>query len=437
MNMNSRKVVGLFFLSWILMALPARALVGDSDEGFGLDGSLRTVTAATVNYDYPLFFGADNKADGLSQTILRLTAGGRPSEWLSYEVHGVQDLTLSSFTGDMLPGLGMPGAGGSAVRYRAVDLSWEWAGQDDVRARMWLDRCNLKFRLPFADVTVGRQAITFGKAYFYNPLDVFLAFDPRSFDRDYKAGVDALHIAVPLGDFSGFDLIGVLGRQVGLFGSYATDDLADADWRGSAVLARLFTTAWEWDLALQGGKIYGGYQLGGAASGELGPLAVRAEAAYLFAAGGDQLPFPFQGKEIKSHLTAVVGVGHRFENTLDIEAEYLYNGAGDPGDFTTSFLRMGAGDSYHAGRNIMGMVATYEILPILTGSLAWIFSFSDFSSLIQPGLSVSVSDEADFLVGAMLALGARPKGSSALDMDLRSEFGSYPNFYYMEFKLYF
>ncbi|HUU01207.1 MAG TPA: hypothetical protein VM425_07210 [Myxococcota bacterium] len=422
--MNSRAAASLFFLSWILTAMPAAALVGDSDGSFGLDGSLRTVTAATVNYDYPLFFGADNRADGLSQTILRLTAGGRPAEWLSYEVHGVQDLSLSSFSGQMLPGFGMPGAGGGAVRYRAVDLSWEWAGQDDVRAQMWLDRCNLKFRLPFADVTIGRQAITFGKAYFYNPLDIFLAFDPRSFDRDYKAGVDALRIAVPLGDFSGLDLIGVAGREVGLFGSYPTDDLADADWRGSALLARLFTTAWEWDMALQGGKVYGGYQLGGAVSGELGPLAVRAEAAYLFAAGGDE-------------LTAVLGAGHRFENTLDIEAEYLYNGAGDPDDMVTSFMRVGAGDSYHAGRHIMGVVATYEILPILTGSLAWIFSFSDFSSLIQPGLSLSVSDEADFMFGAMIALGARPKGDSVLNMDLRSEFGSYPNFYYMEFKFYF
>ena len=50
---------------------------------------------------------------------------------------------------------------------------------------------------------------------------------------------------------------------------------------------------------------------------------------------------------------------------------------------------------------------------------------------------MSVSDEADFLFGAMLALGARPKGDSLINMDLKSEFGSYPNFYYMEFKLYF
>lgn len=435
--MNRSIACTICLLSWLAASGPAAALVGDTGDYFGLDGSLRTITAATVNYDYPPFFGADNLADGFSQSILRLTAAGRPVDWLSYEVHGVQDLTLNSFSGGMLPGFGMPGTIGGAVRYRAVDLSWDWADQGDVSALLWLDRCNLKLMLPFADITIGRQAITFGKAYFYNPLDVFLAFDPRSFDRDYKSGVDALRISIPLGDFSGIDLVGVLGREVGVMGSYSSDDLADAGWRGSAVLARIFTTAWEWDMALQGGKVYGGYQLGGAASGELGPLAVRAEAAYLFASGGGDLPFPFQGQEITSHLTAVVGAGRRFENTLDIEAEYLYNGTGDPDDLMTSFVRVGAGDSYHAGRHLLGLVAGYEILPILKGTLAWILSFSDYSSLIQPGLSLSVSDEADFLFGAMIALGARPKGETQLNIDLKSEFGSYPNFYYMEFKFYF
>jgi hypothetical protein len=51
-----------------------------------------------------------------------------------------------------------------------------------------------------------------------------------------------------------------------------------------------------------------------------------------------------------------------------------------------------------------------------------------------------VADEADFLFGAMIALGARPTlEAQALDnpLGMNSEFGTYPNFYYMEFKFYF
>jgi hypothetical protein len=139
-------------------------------------------------------------------------------------------------------------------------------------------------------------------------------------------------------------------------------------------------------------------------------------------------------------LTAVVGLGHRFENTLQIEMEYLYNGSGDPDNFEAALMRMMSGGSYHLGEHLLGVVATYEILPILNGSLAWIFSISDQSSLIQPGLSLSVSDEADFIFGAMIGLGARPGVYYVLGEpvpDFKSEFGTYPNIYYMEFKFYF
>ncbi|RME19823.1 MAG: hypothetical protein D6806_17595, partial [Deltaproteobacteria bacterium] len=76
------------------------------------------------------------------------------------------------------------------------------------------------------------------------------------------------------------------------------------------------------------------------------------------------------------------------------------------------------------------------IVPILTGSIAWIFSFSDYSSLLQPGLQLSVSDEADFLLGVMIGLGDRPEVTSS-GLVLGSEFGTYPTIWYMEFKFYF
>ncbi len=424
----------------LLLPGPARVIVGDSYEDFGLDGSLRTITVGTYHYANEYLFGPDNPGDGMSQTLLRLTVGGRPADWLSYEIHGVQSLSFSTMVDAGMQGAAFFGTQGVDTRYQSLDAAWDWAEEEDVQARLWLDRCNFKIALPFADVTVGRQAITFGKAYFWNPLDVFLAFDPRQFDRDYKAGVDALRIDVPLGDFSGINLVGVLGRRLSVFGTYRDEGALNASWYGSALLARAYTNLLEWDLAVQGGKVYGGYQVGGAASGEIWEIAVRMEAAYLFAVDSDSFPWPlpFAGAdEIENHLTAVIGVGHRFENTLHLEAEYLYNGAGDADNLLAGMIRMQAGGSFHMGEHLLGVVATYEILPILNGSLAWIFSCSDQSSLVQPGLSLSVSDEAEFLFGAMIGLGARPKGSSPLTLDLKSEFGAYPNIYYMEFKFYF
>jgi len=422
----------------LLLSGDAGAIWGDSYEDFGLDGSLRTITLGTYNYANDDIFGPENPGDGMSQTMLRLTIGGRPTDWLTYEIHGVQSLSFSTMVDADLQGAAVFGTQGVDTRYLVLNAAWDWADENDIQARLWLDRCNFKIVLPFADVTVGRQAITFGKAYFWNPLDVFLAFDPRQFDRDYKAGVDALRIDIPLGDFSGVNLVGVLGRKLSVYGSYRDEGAFNASWYGSAIVARAYTNLLEWDLAVQGGKVYGGYQVGGAASGEIGEIAIRLEAAYLFAVDSDELPFPLSGKEVEDNFTGVIGLGHRFENTLHIEMEYLYNGAGDPDKLEAALVRMLAGGSYHMGEHLLGVVATYEILPILNGSLAWIFSISDLSSLIQPGLALSVSDEAEFLFGAMIGLGARPVPSGIAGFpQLESEFGTYPNIYYMEFKFYF
>lgn len=411
------------------------AIMGDTDGVFGLDGSFRTIGAVTVNYDFEPFFEEDNV--GFSQSILRLTAGGHPWDRLSYEIHAVQSLNLTTAkttsSGTQAFNL-VPGD----TRYRAFDLTWDWLEEDDVAAALWLDRFNSKLILSRVDLTIGRQAITFGKAFFWNPLDVFLPFDPRQFDRDYKAGVDAARLDIPLGDFSGINLIGALGREINASGNVVgSDEGVDASWYGSAVLARLFTNQWEWDWAFQGGKIYGGYQLGGGAVGEIGPMEFRCEAAYFLADGTRELPSPLEGDLVEDSFTGVIGLGHRFENTLTLEGEYLFNGSGDPDHLDAALVRFTNGTSLHLGQHLMGLMGSYEFLPILSGQLAWIFSFSDISSQLQPGLIWSLADEADLLVGASINFGERPQGDSALTPDLQSEFGTFPDVYYMELKVYF
>lgn len=427
-------VVVIFSVS--IPSTPAWGIVGDSEGPFGLDGSLRTIAAGIDYYNFEPFFGEDNEEGFFSQTLLRLTAAGRPKDWLVYEIHALQSLNVSSSDTDQ--GADIFNLAPRKTRYRVLDENWDWLEEGEVAAALWFDRFNTKASYEWADFTVGRQVITFGKAYFWNPLDVFLPFDSRQFDRDYKAGVDAVRVDISLGDFSGINFVGALGREISLDGDYIGREGAfDASWYGSALLARLFTNQAGWDVALQGGKIYGGYQIGGGAVGEIGPIEVRGEAAYLFAEKRKSLPSPFEGDLLEDHWTAVMGLGHRFENTLNIEIEYLYNDAGDPDNLDAALIRSQNGTSLHLGRHILGIMGHYEFLPVLTGQLAWLFSFSDTSSQIQPGLTYSVADETDLLLGAIVNMGEDPEGDSALTPDLQSEFGTYPDIYYLELKTYF
>jgi len=427
-------VIVVLYAALVVNPCSAWALYGDTESDFGLDGRLSTTNALVDNYNFEPFFG-DDATDQFSQNLLRLIARGRPSEQLSYEVHGIQSYTYSSTQrGTESP---VFGRGAADRRYRALDATWDWNEDGKNTASLFLDRCNVELTFPKGDLTAGRQAITFGKAYFWNPLDIFLPFDPRQFDRDYKAGVDGLRVDIPLGSFTGINLIGVAGRELDSSGKFTDDGTLNASWYGAAVLGRGFTTLRGWDLAIQGGKIYGGYQLGGGLVGEIGPVEARAEASYFWARDSDSLPLPLQGDLVEDSFTGVVGFGHRFVNTFTVEIEYFYNGAGDSNDLNAALLRFGTGSTLQLSEHLLGFLVSYEFLPIITGQIITLYSLDNPSTQVQPILTWAPSDNTEVLVGASVNSGERPKTRPSGEVQLRSEFGTFPDFYFIQFKLYF
>jgi len=420
-----------FLLLLLIPASPARALYGNTDGPIGLDGSFRLIAAAADYSLLPAFYRPAD-ADEVVQGLLRLTASGRPRPWLGYEVHAVQSLEKNTAAG-------RPGAVRADTRYQALDGTWDQDDRGEFTAGLTLDRALAKFSCGLGDLTLGRQPITLGKAYFWNPLDVYHPFNPEQLDRDYKPGVDAVRWDIPLGPFSGLNLLYVFGPTLPRNPDPGQDRFFETSWYGSSLLVRGFATVRGWDLAAQAGKVYGGYQLGVGTVGEVGPIEVRLEAARFWYEAGERLPFPLKGDLLESHVEAVAGIGHRFESSLTFEFEYLFNGAGDPEDLAASFYRLSRGAILHAGRHLAGFMVSYELLPIVTGQVVWIYSFSDRSSLVQPSLKVSLSNEAELLLSATFALGDRPTLTSGFFPmpEPRSEFGSQPNAYLAEFKIYF
>lgn len=431
----------------------ARAYHQVSGERHGLDagGSIRTIAGAFRNYDEPLLFGDGNKVDGLSNTILRLTVEGDAGERGGYEIHLVQEFLFTTARGGA--GTAAPlGIADTAARYRALDLTWTWLEEEDAEASLYLDRLNAEWSRGKADLTVGRQAINFSQAWFWNPLDIFLPFDPEAFDRSYKPGVDALRTDVSLGRFSALTFVYAAGNRLEIRPSgdglqVTAEDFTEDPWYGSALLARLRTNARHFDLTLQGGKVYGGFQAGGGFSGEAGPLGLRGEATWLFAAGDGAalLPDPRRGglrevQLIDDHAEVVIGADHRFESSLYLSAEYFFNGAGEEDDPALALARIAVGETTNIGVHYGALLASYEFHPILTGQLSLIHSFSDGSDLLSPVFTWSVADEAECIFGAILGFGDRPAlrqtGEGAF-LELQSEFGTYPDFTFLELIFYF
>ena len=420
----------------ILLALfPAVAGSAEGRPGLEIGGSVRSIGAVADNYVFPPFFGEGNSLDGAAQSVLRITVGGRGAEWLAYEIHAVESVNLRTF-GEGGSGFFSPAAAG--MRYRAIRDYWEQRSEGDVSMGFWLDRFNTKVSAGKLDVTVGRQAITFGKAYFWNPLDVFLAFDPRQFDREYKPGVDGMRADFALGAFSGLNLVAVSGRKREETGRYGGSRAVDADWEGSALLGRVFGTVSGWDLALQGGHVFGGYHAGFGWAGEIETVGVRGEAAGFSAESEAEYPsLSGVSARLEDSVTAVFGLGRRFESSLDLEAEYLYNGGARTSRLDASAALVESGDLLQMSRHLAGLTVLYEFMPLLTGRITGVYSFSDGSVFVQPGFVYSAGNEAEFLAGASINFGKRPWLATDGSVVLGSEFGTYPDYYYAEYKFYF
>lgn len=96
--------------------------------------------------------------------------------------------------------------------YRLTDQQSSLSDKDDkTQIYQNLDRLNLQWQFERGDLTIGRQAISFGSARFINPTDVFLPFNVQTFNQEYRTGVDAIRYQSPLGDLGEFDIGLVLG----------------------------------------------------------------------------------------------------------------------------------------------------------------------------------------------------------------------------------
>ena len=414
---------------------PAFALLGDSTKDIGVDGSIRTIFFA-VDQDGTYPFSAHNNLDVLSQTILRLTASGKPSDSLSYEIHWLETTTLATVpvAGGGLLTFGNANTG-NVFRYRALGASWNVLEREKALSNASFDRFNVKASFGWGDVTMGRQAITLGKTYFWNPLDVFFPFGSNQFDRDYKPGIDAIRVDIPLGRFSGINVIGSAGPKIRIApGQVNGNDPEDASWYGSALLGRIFANKGGWDFSLEGGKVYGGWQAGAAAVGDVGPVQLRGEVARFLAMKSDPLPAPLKGDLVVDNFVAVAGLGHRFENGISLDVEYFYNGAGDPHNLDAALVRTQYGSSLQLSRNLAGVSVQYDFTPIITGRLAVINSLTDGSTELQPSVNFSLSNEMDLLIGLMLNFGPSPKSAAG---GVQSEFGTIPDILYVEWKYYF
>jgi len=164
--------------------------------------------------------------------LLRLMLTGSIAQKSWFEFHALEGGTINP-----LPeAVGGFVAFSGADRFRIDDALHVQTRHKDFSSYIAIDRANITMRFPHWDLTVGRQALSLGTTYFWNPIDLLTNFSPYEFDRDYKPGVDAAKADIALGELSGISFMYAAGSH--------------CDFNESALLVRPFATLFDFDLAL-------------------------------------------------------------------------------------------------------------------------------------------------------------------------------------------
>jgi hypothetical protein len=86
------------------------------------------------------------------------------------------------------------------------------------KALLFLDvrKFYLSLYLPFADITMGRQIINFGKGFVFSPIDVFSVIELNDMMLR-RSGSDIVSVHFPLSDLTGVDMISGLPNSDGQY----------------------------------------------------------------------------------------------------------------------------------------------------------------------------------------------------------------------------
>ena len=97
--------------------------------------------------------------------------------------------------------------------YRLAALDWQVARSDTAAWHHEIDRAAAHIRGGAADITIGRQAIGWGRGVVFGAVDLFAPFSPLEIDREWRRGIDAVHADVRLSDRASTDGVVALGRR--------------------------------------------------------------------------------------------------------------------------------------------------------------------------------------------------------------------------------
>jgi len=398
------------------------------DSSIDVSGSIQTGYNLYDNYSFAPYFDKNITQDFSS--VARIIIEGDSRDKYSYELHAVQAYNYSNIN---------TGITDRDTSMSVVDYGDNWIKKSDQSAHYYLDRANVKVAVEDLDIHFGRLAVSFGKPLFWNLFDYY---GSPYLNQEYKAGIDALRLDKAISNFSGVNMVINKRKILTQSGNYLENSAVHSyQWLGLeeevGLLLKGYTTVKGTDYSLLNKSEPEGHRIGFEIDGEISSINVYNEITSLWGTDKISMPGSYQGNLLKNYFMNVLGASYRFNNSLQITAEHLFNGMGDSDNLDASNIRYKNGLNTSLNEHISGVSLNYEFNPLLVGKYDGKLAWQDTSHQHNLTLTKSITDNADFILGGQINIGDRPTGSNWQNPNIQSEFGNYTNTYYLKFNCYF
>jgi hypothetical protein len=254
---------------------------------------------------------------------------------------------------------------------RLMDLTDVIKEEDSWFLAQRLDRLYLALRGEKGSLRIGRQAITWGDGFVFNPMDLFNPFPPTAIDRDYKAGDDMINGQYPLSQLGDLQLLYVARRN-------PDNDNVESDQASLAGKLHFALGTSEFDVLIS--KHFEDNVIGAGSRGYLGNTAWRLDTTWTLLDDGDD------------YLSLVANMDYSwvwFKNNFYGFIEYYYNGLGKD-DYADALLdpnvneRLARGELFVLGQNYISGHIQVELHPLFKLTLTAINNIEDPSGILQP-----------------------------------------------------
>lgn len=330
-------------------------------------------------------------------------------------------------TVDLPEGLDTFSAGIPDDRRRVMDLSSQFAGDEERLAYHRLDRLFWRHDTDWGSLTLGRTAITWGNGLVFNPMDLFNPFAPTDVERDYKLGDDLVLLDLYPADWNG-------GLDWQVLMVPRRDPLTwslRADQSSLALKTHFFVGDVEWDLLAS--LHYDEPVLGFGRVGTIGSAVWRTDATVTFAKSGH------------TYFSAVANIdrswtlgGLNWYGSL----EFHYNSIGTNRyafilTETELLNRLERGELYTIGRSYFSPSLQVELHPLVNLYLAGIVNLEDPSGVLLPRLTWSIRQNLELTLGSNVMIGPAGTEFGGLPLPLTENVLESPDRIYLWLKGWF